>query len=331
MSKQYDFVAIGDIVTDAFIRLTEAHIEQHKNDGAKELCISYGSKIPYDSVEVVSAVGNCANASVAAARLGLSSALLTNQGRDEVGEKNLVSLKENNVSTDLVTVHDNIPSNYHYVLLYKADRTILVKHHEYPYKVGELGDPKWLYLTSLGETSLEFHHEIAEYLGAHPDIKLVFQPGTFQIRLGKEKLAEIYKHAYLFFCNKEEAQVILDNKTSDVKELMQGLQALGPKVVCVTDGPEGAYALGEDGVAWFMPPYPDPVPPLDRTGAGDAFASTFAIALALGKSVSEALSWAPINSMSVVQKIGAQAGLLTREALGKYLADAPEEYKAKKI
>ena len=80
-----------------------------------------------------------------------------------------------------------------------------------------------------------------------------------------------------------------------------------------------------------MPPYPDPKPPLNRTGAGDAFASTFTSAFALGKSIREALRSAPINSAYVVQQIGAQKGLLMREQLEKYLAIAPENYRPRKI
>jgi len=80
-----------------------------------------------------------------------------------------------------------------------------------------------------------------------------------------------------------------------------------------------------------MPMYPDPAEPVDRTGAGDAFASTFTTAIALGKTPDEALSWGPINSMSVVQYVGAQAGLLSREALEELLRNRPEEYIAKKI
>ena len=75
----------------------------------------------------------------------------------------------------------------------------------------------------------------------------------------------------------------------------------------------------------------DPAPPYERTGAGDSFASTFISALTLGKTPSEAITWAPINSMSVVQKVGAQEGLLTRDELEKYLAVAPEDYKAMKM
>ena len=54
--------------------------------------------------------------------------------------------------------------------------------------------------------------------------------------------------------------------------------------------------------------------------------STVVVALALGKSLREALLWGPINSMSVVQQVGAQKGLLTREALEQYLANAPADY-----
>jgi sugar/nucleoside kinase (ribokinase family) len=51
----------------------------------------------------------------------------------------------------------------------------------------------------------------------------------------------------------------------------------------------------------------------------------------LGKTVAEALSWGPINSMNVVQHIGAQEGLQTREKLEEFLANAPDHYKPQKI
>ena len=54
-------------------------------------------------------------------------------------------------------------------------------------------------------------------------------------------------------------------------------------------------------------------------------------ALALGKTMEEALTWAPINSMNVVQKIGAQAGLLSRDEIEKHLANAPDDYKVSEL
>jgi sugar/nucleoside kinase (ribokinase family) len=113
-------------------------------------------------------------------------------------------------------------------------------------------------------------------------------------------------------------------------ELSKDIEALGPKIVVISDGPAGAY-LYLDGELWHIPLYPDIATPLERTGAGDAFSSTLTSALALGLSPIEAFTWGPINSMSVVQEVGAQKGLLSREKLEEYLKKAPENYKPRKI
>jgi ribokinase len=291
----------------------------------------FGAKVPYDFVKVVYAVGNSANACVSASRLGLKSALISNLGNDDDGEKCVASLKKDGVSAEYLKQYDGIKTNYHYVLWYGSERTILIKHEVFPYilPLGKVG-PKWLYLSSLGETSLDFHHEIARYLAEHPETKLAFQPGTFQIKLGTEALKDLYAHTEVFFCNVEEARLILKTDEPEPKNLARMMTALGPKITVITDGPKGAYVF--DGAdVWFMPLYPDIAPPYDRTGAGDSFASTFIAALALGKKPREAITWAPVNSMSVVQKVGAQEGLLTRVELEKYLTEAPEDYKAVKL
>ncbi|HEY4508472.1 MAG TPA: PfkB family carbohydrate kinase [Candidatus Paceibacterota bacterium] len=333
MNKQLDFLAMGDITTDAFIRLSDAWIETDNPKRERELCMRFADKIPYDFVEVVRAVGNSPNAAVSAARLGLSSGLVTNIGDDENGRECVEVLRKERVDTGYVSTHKGAKTNYHYVLWFQDERTILVKHEAYQYKLPTIEPaPRWLYLSSLGGNSESYHDEIAHYLESHPEVRLAFQPGTFQIKLGKEKLAHLYGRTELFFCNKEEAQKILAISVDDLKRLLLDLNALGPKIVCITDGPKGAYCYdGHMNERWFMPPYPDPKPPLNRTGAGDAFASTFTSAFALGKSIREALRSAPINSAYVVQQIGAQKGLLMREQLEKYLAIAPENYRPRKI
>ncbi len=333
MNEQLDFVAIGDTVVDAFIRLKadNAHTTCRVDTNTCELCMPFGAKVPFDFVKVCYAVGNSANACVSASRLGLKSALITNLGSDDDGAKCLASLKNDGVSTKYIKQYDGIKTNYHYVLWYDAERTILIKHEVFPYTLplGTTG-PKWLYLSSLGETSLSFHHEIASYIAAHPETKLVFQPGTFQIKLGYEELKDIYAHTEVFFCNVEEARLILKTGELEPKNLVKMMTTLGPKIIVVTDGPNGAYVYDGEN-SWFMPIYPDIAPPYERTGAGDSFASTFIAALALGKTPSEAITWAPINSMSVVQKVGAQEGLLTQEQLKKYLTEAPTDYQAVKL
>lgn len=329
-NQSFDFLAIGDIVTDAFIELENAEVHCDIDRDNCKLCVNFGDKIPYKDVVVVPAVGNSPNAAVAAARLGLSSALVSDIGDDDNGKEDLSALAKNKVSTSFVQTHVGKKSNYHYVLRFDAERTILIKHEKYEYALPNIGSPKWIYLSSLGKHSLPFHHQIAKYLTAHPEIKLAFQPGTFQIGIPYDDIADIYKLTELFFCNIGEARRILKTGEKDIKNILALMRRLGPRTVVITDGPNGAYAYNGKEM-WRMPMYPDPAPPVDRTGAGDSFSSTFTVAIALGKTIPEALSWGPINSMSVVQKIGAQEGLLTRAELEHYLANAPADYKPLQI
>ncbi len=330
-TNKIDFLAIGDVVIDAFIKLKDAEIMGQPDTKEYKICIPFGEKVPYEEVDVIYAVGNASNAVISAARLGLNTSFVSNLGDDSDGVKCLDTLKKDRVDTSFVKINSGFKTNYHYVLWYGAERTILIKHENYSYSIPDIGEPKWIYFSSVNETAFPaLHNELADYLEAHPNINFAFQPGKFEIKLGKEKLERLYKLSSLFFCNIEEAEKILGIENLDIKILLQGMFDLGPKTVVITDGPKGAYAY--DGTdMWFIKDYPDPKPPVSRTGAGDAFASTFTSAIGLGKTIPEALEWAGINSMAVVQHVGANVGLLSREALEKYLADAPEDYKPIKI
>lgn len=326
-----DFIAVGDTVVDEFVKLKEARVNCDINHQDCTISMRWGDKIPYDSSVLVPGVGNAANAAVAAARLGLSAGFVSNVGKDRFGEDILATFAKEGVDTTYVAINESIPTNHHYVLCYEAERTILIRHERYPYLIPDgLPPPAWMYLSSVGEHSEAFHTELAEWLRKHPETKLAFQPGTFQIKMGKEKLAGLYCAAELVSVNKEEAERILGEGETDIKELLEKMRALGPKIVLITDGPSGAYAF--DGTDMLkVPMYPDPAPPANRTGAGDAMTSTFVVALGLGKTLAEALLWGPINSMSVVQHVGAQKGLLTREKLEKFLAEAPAEYRVESL
>lgn len=328
--QQIDFLAVGDIVTEPFIRLKEAEILDRDSDSPK-LAMRWGDKIPYDHFVLLAAVGNAANAAVSAARLGVASGLRAYVGNDQYGKQCLEVLAEEHVSTEHMVTEDGKRTNYHYVLWYENDRTILVKHENFNYTVPELtASPKWLYLSSLADHTLPYHEALVELLSQHPETKLAFQPGTFQMSLGTDALKGLYERTELYVVNKDEARRVLKSDSHDIKNLITGLHALGPKLVVITDNTNGAYA--SDGThAWHVPMYPDDREAFERTGAGDAFASTLTSALALGKSFEEALLWAPINSMAVVQEVGAQKGLLTRVQIEEHLARAPDSYKLEKL
>jgi ribokinase len=329
-SRPLDFLAVGDITTDAFIRLKNASVHCKVNTNDCEICMPFGDKIPFEYVKVVKAVGNSANAAVAAARLGLRSGLAANIGDDQNGRDCTVELRRNNVITDYMKVHKHKPTNYHFVLWYDVDRTILVNHTEYDYHLPKIAPPKWIYLSSLASNTYLYHEEIADYIKAHPQVKLAFQPGTFQMSLGVEKLKDIYARTDFFCVNVEEAQRILKTESRDIKDLMKKLAAFGPKLIAITDNTNGAYLYDGDHF-YQIAMYPDPRPAFERTGCGDAWSATFVSALAMGKTPLEALMWAPINPMSVAQFIGAQEGLLSRDQIEWWLGRAPAEYKPKEI
>jgi len=333
MKQKYDLVCVGDVVIDAFIQLHEASVHCDLNHERCQLCMSFADKIPYESLVVAPAVGNASNVAVGASRLGLNTAMLAAIGKDHYGEEILDVYRKEGVSPEFVKVNPQKPTNYHFVLTFKAERTILIKHEDYEYVDPRALDRRtdWLYFSSIGEHTLPLHHKIAAYMKRHPGVRMGFNPGTFQLRFGADKLKDVYKHTYVLFVNREEAELVAKKKEgADIRALFEALHKLGPKIVAITDGPNGAYA--SNGTSrYFMPPYPDPKPPISRTGAGDAFSTGFLCALIYGLPVHEALRWAPIESMHVVQFFGAQTGLLTKAKLMQFLRKAPKAYRAKSI
>mgnify|MGYP001050855047 FL=1 len=332
--SSFDIFTIGDVTTDAFIKLfdDDAKLIEGK-DGMQWIAMPFGTKLPFDFSDIVPAAGNAGNASISFVRLGLKSALVSNVGNDAQGREIIATLEDNDVFTDFVRINRGKVSNYNYVLWYKEERTILIKHEEYDYRWPRFSRrdiPRWVYFSSISKNALEYHDEIAEWLEDNPTVHLAFQPGTFQLRAGVKRLKHIYARSSILLLNREEAAFVSGGDINDIHDLLDKLHALGPQVVVITDGPKGAYA--SDGMKrLFMPPYPDPKPPYERTGAGDAFSTTFVAAAAKGLSLEEALRWAPINSMSVVQYTGSHDGLLTERELLKYLHKAPRDYRPKML
>jgi len=329
--KQTDVMSIGDIVTDAFIKLIDDEAVTYKNEEGKWLAMKFGTKLPFDHVEILEAVGNAANAAVAFSRLGLNTSFVTNVGGDEAGRGMIRALQKEGIDDRFVRINGSKNSNYHYVLWYKEERTILIKHEEYDYHWPSLKPaetPKWVYFSSISELAIPYHDFVADWLEANPEVKMAFQPGTFQMAAGTERLSRIYARSEVIILNREEAVLVTGGDYNNLHDLMDRLHGLGVKIVVITDGPDGAYA-SDGNQRLQMPLYPDPAPPKERTGAGDAFASTFVAALAKGNTLEGALQWAPINSMSVVQQTGAQAGLLKQEELEELLRKSPDNYRAR--
>lgn len=320
-------LCIGDVFTDAFIKLGDETARIIEQDGVEWLAVPFGRKPPYERVDIVKSVGPSPNVAVSLTRLGLRAGLMAWIGGDDTGTEAVDYLKSERVDTAPMVVEADKATSYWYVLNYKSDRTMLVKSEKYRYEwLDPTTKPDWIYLAYLGEDSWPLHEGLLDYLERNPEIKFAFQPGTFQFQWGAEKLAGLYRRSYVTLMNREEAMEVTGLPYDSIKNLADGLHDMGPEIVVITDGPNGSYVSDGDRVL-TIPNYPDIAPPKERTGAGDAFSSTFVAAIAEGETLETALLWSPINSMNVVQEIGAQAGLQTRAQLQEWLAKAPEDYK----
>jgi len=327
-AQRQDVVVVGDVATDVFIHIPDTNVAIRAEDGGQWLEIPFGTKLLCDKSAIVAAGGDAANAAVAIARLGLRVALATFLAHDQFGRDLLVGLRVEKVGTNLVRIDDPAETNRNYILWYGADRTIFVRHQSFNYHWPHLRPsevPAWIYLTSVGPNALEYEHQILEWLGENPAVRLAFRPGTAQLEAGVEGLADLCARSEVLILAEDDAKALLGDGSKDTSDLLGGLLALGPHSVVLAMRDGGAQAADGDH-RYVVPPFPDSTPVYERTGATDAFAATLVAGLVCGFPMERALKRAPVNAMSVKHEIGAQAGLLHEEALATYLDEAPADF-----
>ncbi len=324
-AQNFDVVSLGDVVADEFIHLPEGPVRVRADEGGRWLEIPLGTKLVVGD-DASSAGGSAANAAVAMSRLELRVGLASYLAHDQIGLDILAAMRAETIGTDLVHVDSPSHTVRNFVLSFGGERTILVRHAEFNYKWTGFRDheiPAWLYINSLGPDALVYQDELADWLEAHPSVRLAFQPGTFQVEAGSERLRRIYQRAEMLLCSRAGAEAITGISPSDVAQTLDALMKLGPRAVVVFDDAGGAVAAnGTERLV--IEEFADPNPPLDRTGAGDAFAATMVATLIEGLPLREALRWPPVNAASVSRQFGTQNGLLRRKDLVARLEAAPE-------
>jgi len=103
----------------------------------------------------------------------------------------------------------------------------------------------------------------------------------------------------------------------DAAAAADALMAKGIETVIITMGPKGAFVATADSkelVSGFS------VKAVDATAAGDVFNGTLAVAIAEGKPLKKAVSFANAAAALSVTKLGAQPSAPTREEIDKFLS-----------
>jgi 5-dehydro-2-deoxygluconokinase len=325
--RRYDIVSIGDTTIDAFLELHEASVHCALDHSNCQLCFTFADKIPYDRLTMLPA-GNSTNNAVGSSRLGLKTAFVSAVGNDEHGRMIITELKKEKIDTKFININQKAQTNFHVVLSFQGERTILIKHNKFEYNLPAKLDTDWVYFSSMASGTESFHKQLSQVLHKQPKVKLAFNPGTFQLRMDSTKLRDLYKRTEVVFVNREEAELILKVQTKSIQTLLKGLHKLGARYVVITDGRDGSYASNGSGPIWYIEEFGGPK--IESTGAGDAYATAFTAALYYGKPISEAMIWGTINAGHVVQFVGPHAGLQTKTQIETHIRKHPN-FKAHQI
>jgi sugar/nucleoside kinase (ribokinase family) len=320
---KYDVLSLGPYRMDVFVKLPDDEVTEICSMDKKRCMIElgFGEKIAVDSMDFAIG-GNAGNNAVGLTRLGLKVALIGAVGDGWTDERATEVLKQEGVETKYVEVKRG-QKGFGVVINYQGERTILSYYSQSLccWPADETLEASWVYLTSMGHGFEDFYKQAVEWAKAH-GAKIAFNPGTRQIKAGLDGLRFAYEATDILFVNKEEGEELLGWQSSpDIKGLLVGLSKIGPRVVIVTNGPDGTYSY--DGTSFkHMPIVPAEV--IERTGAGDAFGSGFLGAFIAGKSVEDALRWGTVNSASVLEHVGPQAGLLKPDGLSGWIEKTRE-------
>ena len=327
-AQNFDVVSLGDVVTDEFIQLPQGPVHVRVDEEGRWLEIPLGTKLVIEDDPLPATGGSAANAAVAMSRLGLRVGLASYLAHDQIGLDILSAMHSEDVDTGLIHVDSPNHTVRNFVLSYGGERTILVRHAAFNYHWTGCRDyevPTWLYINSLGPDALTYQDELADWLDQNPHVRLAFQPGTFQLEAGTKRLARLYARAEVLLCSHEAAEAIAGLSAGDPGPVLDALLKLGARNVVVFDESGGAVAAN-DSERLKIEAFADSEPPLDLTGAGDAFASTMVAALIRGMPLREALCWPPVNFVATSCQFGTQSGLLRHDDLVSRLDAAQPEF-----
>lgn len=315
-------LSVGSALQDVYLRDKDDFSSININSRSLFDKLELGAKVDIDKVDF-STGGGATNASVTFARQGLESVFLGTIGHDPAGQAILDKLDLEGVATGCVKYSKKLGTGYSVILLApNGERTVLTyRGASNKFDLLSADDidevkPEWVYLSTLSgdfETLTKLLVRCKK-LGA----KVMLNPG--KLELGKpKKLIGLFEDVDVLLLNKEEAQMLVPGDLID--ELLVRILNLVDCAI-ISDGPNGVIA--SDGKTKVRAGMYEDVRVVDRTGAGDAFGSGFLSQWCQGKSLKDSIIFASANSTSVVAKIGAKTGILSK---GAKLHDMPLDEK----
>ena len=274
------------------------------------------------------ASGKGGNQAATCARLGAQVYMLGKVGRDERGQILLDTMLENGVNVDGVVVSEEHPTGTDCVLVARdgknaivvapnANATVTAQEVEAMRPWFEQAESA-LFQLQINSDAVEHAMRLAKECGC----KVILNPAP-----ACEIPDSMFALADYVTPNETEAEFFTGIRCEGMElsrwreAAAQAMHDRGVKTLIITMGEHGAYYSGADG-AFMMPAFK--ITPVDSTAAGDAFNGGFAVSIAGGKVIKEAMRYASACGAITTMRRGSMPSLPNAEEVEQFLKDHKE-------
>jgi len=322
---KYDILTIGGVMRDIIFLTTEGLVIQNSKDVLRQKLIGFelGAKI-YVKKVYFEPGGGASNAAVGFSKLGLKTAIMGRVGQDREGDQLIKGFKKNKIDIHLMQFDKKISTGFSFIIGLKNKKrahSIFAyrgSNNSFVFKANatDLKNVKWFYISSISSPNWpNVLNKVFSF--AKKEIKIAWNPSNVQLKAGYKKLSKNLKKTNVLILNEDEArELVLSKKKSknlDVKYLLKEIKKMGPNIIAITVGKKGVYAYDGQKIYYQKAALAKVI---NTTGAGDSFSAAFVSSLFYQpENIKKALKWGVLNSASVIDKIGAQKGLLTKKQI----------------
>jgi len=307
----YDVITIGTATQDVFLT----------SPAFKVLNFALGEKIEVDE-PIFTTGGGATNAAVTFGRQEFKTNALIKIGSDESGNNILKELKKEKIAPLAIREKDKTTA-YSVILLTRAgERTILtyrgasedLKIKEIPFNRLQ---SRWVYI-SPGRISYPVIEKLFNYFSKNKTL-VAFNPSKYYLDMGIKKLMPLLNRTKVAILNREEGARLTGVNYRKEKEIFKKLDKVIDGIAIMTEGDKGVMV--SDGKNIYKAGiFKGKL--VDRTGAGDAFGSGFVAGLMRFQkfdkaAIKYAIRLGSANATSVIEKIGAKEGILTKAEFQK--------------
>lgn len=305
--KSLNIATIGSATIDLFFIGGKFTVKKNR------LSLAFGGK--YRSEDFAESLGGGGlNAAVGFSRLGLKTVYTGELSNDWLGNQIIERLKTEKVAVNFITQSQTKPSVSAILLGKNGERTIITyispnKSHKLltPTLRKAVKNSEWLFFCD-HKSPRPQKLQVLKYASRNKT-KIALSLSTEELKKGFLHNEEYIKISDVFLLNTHELADLTKRKYKDLDlKHTNYASILKTNLLIATDSKFGEYLYTKNKII-YREAYPS-VHVIDATGAGDAFAVGFLYNYIKGRSFEESMDFGSKNSVSVIQKLGAQTGLL---------------------